>query len=210
MRKNVIVYILLCMLTGCASYSPSLAPTPTLEKMPESASLGGVVVGADPYIQPERQQAVFDGNLVEEGIMPIQIFVRNNGDRKILIRRSDIQLLLSDGKQLTAAGTFAVASKLEKTSHHFWATALFGIPGAFVAESASSKAKTERKEDYQSKEFKDITLDKNGTSYGFVYFIPPVGTVSLNKATLTLRCVDSENVSSFIVNLPISFDSNIK
>jgi len=208
MRNHSVLFFLLLFLTGCASYNASLAPVPKLETLPASTSQGDIVVGADPYVQSVRQQAVFDGNLVEEGIFPIQIFVRNNGDRKVLIRRSDMMLLLSDGKQVTPAGAFAVASKLEKTSSHFWPTFFFGLAGAFAAENASEKAKTARKEDCQSKEFKDVTLGKSESSYGFVYFVPPAGTESFKNATLTVRCIDTENSSSSVVKLPLSFVNN--
>ena len=205
MRNYSLLLVTILFLTGCASYSARSAPVPKLETLPASASQGEIVIGADPYVQEERQIAVFDGNLVEEGILPIQLFVLNNGTRKVLIRRSDIVLLSSDGNQLTPAGAFAVASKLEKTSSHFWPTFFFGIVGAFAAESASDTAKTARREDCQSKEFKDITLEKAGSSFGFVYFIPPAGTESFKKAVLIVRCVDTENSSSFVIKLPLSF-----
>lgn len=205
MRRCLALSILvLGFIDGCASYKPSSAPVPEAGAMPAWRTEGIAAAGADPYVQPDRQKGVFDADLNDAGVLPIQLLVQNEGDRGMLVRPSDIRLVLPDGRQIGPVGTAAVVAKLEKPSMHFWPTFFLGLPGALVSMSASDKARGDRQGDYRSKEFRDATLRKGQSAHGFVYFIPPAGTPAFTEATLTVRCVDTEEATSFVVSLPLT------
>ena len=84
---------LLLVFHGCASYTVSPAPIPTLGAMPVWQTRDLVAVGADPYAEPDRQQSIFAADLIgKTGVVPIQVLVQNQGPRPIKVRRSEITL----------------------------------------------------------------------------------------------------------------------
>lgn len=114
MRRSLALLLSsLIPLTGCASYTPSSAPIPKGADMLAWHSEGGLGVGADPYVDLEEQEAVFDVNLMAGGVLAINLLVQNDSDRQLLVRRTDILLVLPDGTQLRPAGASQAASKME-------------------------------------------------------------------------------------------------
>jgi len=206
MRRSLALLLSsLIPLTGCASYTPSSAPIPKGADMLAWHAEGGLAVGADPYVDLGEQEAVFDVNLMAGGVLAINILVQNDSDRQLLVRRTDILLVLPDGTQLRPAGASLAASKMESGAGGVIGAALaFGILGLLVAQSARDKADTARHTDYMSKEFKDATLGKGESAYGFVYFIPPLGTPSFNEGTLKVRWVDTKEGTSTTIRLALS------
>ncbi len=73
-----------------------------------------------------------------------------------------------------------------------------------AASNAEAKAGVARLADYKSKELQDVTLGKDASAHGFVYFIPPPKTPPFTEATLAVKLVDSENFTSVEVRLPLS------
>jgi hypothetical protein len=171
--------------------------------MPISKTAGGVSVGADPYVQPDRQKAVFDGDLSEAGVLPIQIWLENQGERRVLVRRSDLMLVLPDGQQLSAAGASIAASRMESIGGVVGATVAFGIVGYLAASSAEEKARISRQVDFRNKELREGALGKGESIHGFVFFIPLAGTAAFNQATLMLKVVDIEEGKSAPVSVPL-------
>jgi len=194
---------ILVALSGCASYTPSSAPIPKAGSMPGWVTEGAVAIGADPHVQADRQKAVFDADLGEAGVLPVQVLVQNRGDRGLLVRRSDIALVLPDARMLSPAGASAVAAKLESIGGVVGASIAFGMIGFLAASSAEDKARAARQTDFRSKELQDVTLGKEESVHGFVFFIPPQGTPAFDEATLTVRVVDVEDGSSVVVRLPL-------
>lgn len=121
-------------------------------------------------------------------MVPIQVFVQNQGERRIIVRPSDMVLALTDSNQMNTAGAHAAAAKLESSGGVIAASIAFGIVGAMVAGSAAEKARAARLEDYRRKEMQDANLRKDESTHGFVYFIPPTGTSAFTEATLVVRC----------------------
>jgi hypothetical protein len=194
----------LLTMSGCASYTPSSAPIPKAGSLPFSRVEADVEAGADPHVQPDRQSAVFDADLAGAGILPIQVFARNQGTRRVLVRRSDITLALPDGRQLSSAGASAAAAKMESIGGVVGASIAFGLIGFLVASNAEEKARAARLADYRSKELQDVALGKDESARGFVFFIPAEGTPSFDEATLMVRCVDVEDASSFVIPLSLT------
>lgn len=191
-------------LEGCASYSPTSAPVPKAVTMPVAKTEGSLVIGADPHVQPDRQKAVFDGDLSEAGILPIQIWLENQGERRLLVRRTDMMLVLPSGQQLSPAGASAASSRMESIGGVVGATIAFGIIGYLAASSAEEKARTARQVDFRNKELRDVAIGKGESTHGFVFFIPLAGTSAFTEAALILRVVDFEEGTSTPVSLPLS------
>jgi hypothetical protein len=164
--------------------------------MPAWKVEGFVEVGADPYVQAERQKAVFDAELNEVGVLPIQVFIQNHGDRPVVVRSSDMRLILPGGMTVDPSGATEVVVKMEKHPVSF----RFGSAGADRVFEMK-----DRRADYLRKKFGDVVLGKKESVHGFVYMIPPRGPFSdvIREATLSVRCVDPESATSFVVYLPL-------
>lgn len=190
--------------SGCASYRPTAAPIPQSGTMPYRQEVANAVVSADPYTQPEKVKATFGGDLIAAGVLPIQVFVENLGAKRLLMRPSDAILELSDGRQTAPVGAFAAASKMERSGKVIAAAVGFGLIGYLAASSAEDKARAARLEDFQRKELQEKRLEKGESAHGFLYFLPPQGTMNLSSATLAMRLVEVEGGKSSVVKVPLS------
>jgi len=188
--------LVLISVAGCSSFTPGAAPVPKPSSMPVWRVEGFVGVGADPYVQAERQNAVFDAELNEVGVLPIQVFIQNHGDRPVVIRSSDMRLVLPSGRTVDPSGATEVVVKMEKHP------VLFRFGSAGVGHVFEMR---DRRADYLRKKFGDVVLGKEESVHGFVYMIPPRGPFSdvIREATLSVRFVDPENATSFVVNVPL-------
>jgi len=191
-------------LSACASYKGSAALIPTPEAMPASATAGSLAVSADPYVTKDRIKPVFDGDLIDEGVLPIQVVVRNGSDKRMLVRGADMILALPGGTQLSSAGATAVASRFEQGIGDVigWGIG-FGVIGMLAASANKEKVRAARLADYRSKELSEAFLAPGESAHGFVFFIPPKGTPDLSDAMLTVRFVDIKDGSRESVQLPL-------
>ncbi len=195
---------MLTLAAGCASYEARLAPIATLPAMPAQRSEGAVSAGADPYWQRDRQTMVFDADLASEATLPVQVVVQNHGERTLLVRPSDITLTLPSGTQLGPSSPGSVAAKVAKPSTGFWPTFFFGLAGAFAAASANDRASADRVADYRSKELPESRLARDASAQGCGYFVSPAGASPFTEATLSVRFVNTEEGTSFVVQLPLA------
>ncbi|MBI2161195.1 MAG: hypothetical protein HYU25_12625 [Candidatus Rokubacteria bacterium] len=203
-RALALVLAMSLALSGCASYTAGAALVPKQEAMPAWASAGVLGVGADPYVTKERVKSVFDGDLVEEGVLAIQVLVRNNGERRALVRSSDITLALPGGSQIGSAGATAVAARFEQGVGDVvgWGIA-FGVIGMLAASANKDSVRSARLADYRSKELAEAFLGPGESAHGFVFFIPPQGTPAFSEAVLTVHFVDVKDGSREVVRLPL-------
>jgi hypothetical protein len=195
---------LLLLLDGCASYAPKEVAVPKPGAMPLWVRDGVVAVGADPYLQKERQKTAFDGDMGEEGILPVQVFVLNEGQRRLLVRASDMILVLPDGRQVASAGATAVATRFEQGIGDVigWGIG-FGIIGMLAASANKDSVRTARLNDYRSKELAEAFLDPGQSAHGFVFFIPPSGTSPMADGVLIVQFVDANDASRQAVRVPL-------
>lgn len=191
-------------LSGCASYTAGAAVVPKQERMPAWVSVGALSAGADPYVTKERVKSVFDADLIEEGVLAIQVFVRNDGARQVLVRNSDMTLALPEGNQIGSAGATAVAARFEQGvgSVVGWGIA-FGAIGMLAASANKDRVRSARLADYRSKELVEVSLGPGEFAHGFVFFIPPRGTTDFSEAVLAVQFVDTKEGSREVARLPL-------
>lgn len=194
----------LLLLHGCASYTPKDVAVPKPAVMPAWVRDGAVAVGADPYLEKERQKAAFDGDMSEEGILPVQLFVLNEGPRRLLVRASDMTLVFADGRQIASAGATAVATRFDQGMGEVigWGIG-FGIIGVLAASANKETVRTARLSDYRSKELAEVFLDPGQSAHGFVFFIPPIGTTGIADGVLLVHFVDANDASRQSVRVPL-------
>jgi len=156
----------------------------------------GLAVAVDPYTEKDRQEATFDADLDETDVIAVHVSVENRTPRKVLVRASDMALVLPDGKALAPAGVTTTVNKVGESGSVVGSTIAFGLIGALVSSNAETNARAARTADYRDKAFKDTTLAQGELSFGFVFFIPPPGTKPFDTATLRVRFVDFDTASS--------------
>lgn len=194
----------LLLLQGCASYTPTNLELLKPEGMPLWVQEGVVAVGADPYIQKERQKAAFDGDMSDVGILPVQVFVLNDGPRRLLVRSSDMILLFPDGRQVASTGATAVAARFDQGVGDVigWGIG-FGVIGMLAASAHKDTVRTARLNDYRSKELSEAFLDPGKSAHGFVFFMPPGGPLTTADGVLVVQFVDAEDASRQAVRVPL-------
>ena len=217
---------------GCATeveYAAKPVPAPISGDMPRWMFEQGVGVGADPYVEPERQEAFFGLRLGEMSVLPVQLLIRNDSDSSILVRPYEVVLLLPEGLAVAPVSSGeAVArgmgapvefSPLGHTAvggaplvgAHFGprayggASALAAVEGTMLLSELNTERELYRQlvTDYRSKELGEVVLKKNEARYGFVYFILPLETVFPSDVKLAVRVIDNEDARSSVVEVSL-------
>lgn len=201
MRQVLLVSFSAALLVAaCASYTPSSAPIPDRTSLAWSES-DGLAVSADPFVEAERQTATFDADLNEADVIAIQVSVENRTERNMLVRPSDMQLMLPRNRVIAPSGITTTVNKIGENGSVVGATIAFGLIGALAASNAEENARTARTANYREKAFDEAILAKGEWSHGFVFFIPPQGTEPFDEAKLRVRFVDFDSAKSEMVEV---------
>jgi hypothetical protein len=108
MWQILICSVFLITSGGCASYTAKPVPVPEFGAMPARYMERDIRIGVDPYIEAERQAAVFDIDLGKCRVLPIQLLVQNQGKRALWVRSTEVRLDFADGTQLRPIDVFTV------------------------------------------------------------------------------------------------------
>lgn len=152
-------------LTGCASYTVHSTPKLNPVAAADHAKADGVYVAAKPYDTPASCKSVFSDNLVGGGYVPVQVSLENNSRAAIVIYRTEMHLVLSNGQKLSAIPANVVVQHFQNSV----------VGGAFIGGvfgvSAADHANSKRKATFERKELsKEIPLAPGQTQTGFLYF----------------------------------------
>ncbi len=204
MRHNVVfILTLAAVLPACASCSPASKGAPGSLPMPICRIEGVLTVGADPYAQPRRQKNSFGADLNSAGVLPIQVMVKNDGERKVLVRPSDMLLVLPDGSRINPVGASEAAVRVDTGARGAAVASQAGPSKAPVSGDTATRAQAARIEDFKRKELQESRLDVGQSARGFVYFIPPAAVGVLEDAVLVVQFVDTEDACSQAVEVPL-------
>ena len=133
---------------------------------------------------------------------------RNDSEQTLLVRGSDIHLVLSDGKRIAPACPMALASRLEEVSHAGGAVAAIlgaplGLHVTFAGGAEKSKKRIELINKLQAKQLGERVLGKSDAAEAFVYFIPAQGTPAFDEASLTFCVIEPDTARGIRVELPL-------
>jgi hypothetical protein len=79
--------------TGCAQpFQVVKLPLRNADLFPLHHQVGAYAVAVDEISDPERAQMFFGVDLIERGIVPVNVTVSNNGVERLLVKPSDIML----------------------------------------------------------------------------------------------------------------------
>ena len=224
-------FALVVLLTACASseYVPRRAPVPDPASMPARGADGRLTVAADPYTDWQRQQAVFGSGLSRMGILPVQLLLENGAARRMLVRASEVALVLPDGRALLASSAFVVVARMQGAlvQHQpvaqgalhmaplagayfgpaaYGATGLAGVMVFIAANIVTNKpvrAPGAILADYRSKELPDVAFGPGESRHGFVYFLLPPDAPRAGNFALAARFIDVEDATVTVVRVPL-------
>ncbi len=221
----LVFMVLLIISGGCASYTAKRMPAPQFSAMAVRYTEGDIRIGADPYLDADRQTAAFDVDLSKCGVLPIQLFVQNQGERALWVRPTEVKLDFADGTQISPIDVFTVgrcgkvgpggeqASLITPPTQPMYglgpqagaAAGLFGVLiGVTSLAVAETGARDPRVVNYRENELRGALLRKNDSTHGFVFFYAPSDKQLSNSADLVVRFNDAADESSFTVRLLVS------
>jgi hypothetical protein len=221
MRRYLALALSLLMVSGCStmSYSGRPVPVPKIEAMPVWRTEGPVTVGVDPYVQQDRQREFFDADLRKVSVLPIYLLIKNNGDRPLRLRRADTNLDITleplIGQKTWLMNPEAVLQLLyphtSGRGDSFDISAqdlggvitLFLLPLIIAGTKGAESAAAARLADYKEKEFKNVKLNKDESTHGFVFFYRPLSGPYHEKGKIVLHFVDETDGSAFTVRVPM-------
>lgn len=209
--KTIALAAGLSLVVGCSSYAVKDSPIPKLDAMPYTQTEGMVLVGVDPYVQPDKAQELFGEDLAAAGVIPLQVVVRNTGEHAVRVEVKNFKLSLP-GEEVVAprpaaevAALFSPESGiLDHASTGIGLVGRFagavgglvaGVVGNVVSGSIKGSQKdvfVARQQDYVRKELKGVALGKNESTRGFLFFSLPAGTPAFNDAALILDLYESD------------------
>ena len=82
---------------SCASYELVQLPVRDAALYPFAESKAGLAVAIDQMYDSERARKYFGVDLIDKGILPIQLIVSNHGNRRVTIRPADVLMLQGRG-----------------------------------------------------------------------------------------------------------------
>jgi hypothetical protein len=190
--------------------------------MPAQQTEKDVDVAIDPYMGIEKQRTVFDADMANEGVIPVCVLVTNRSSRTILVRQSDVQLVVEEGSILPPISPRDASIQFEKSpaSGAAIGTTVVGtlvggpivgtIAGSMVGQSAEKKnleASTNRLNDFNKKGLRDAKLAPQDSTQGFVYFNILDKKIDFTKAVCTIRIIDFEGATSSIFQFQLANDT---
>lgn len=200
------IFIAIVLLTGCQSYTPPPAPVSAAKFEVEPADwtvLNELAGAAEPIAEAEKQLAHFGEDMTGANILPVHVVVENRGQNPMIVRGSDMQLILPDGKISNAASLATVASAAAGPGNIRGSGYAFGIVGLLVS-NAQSKNHAARVADYSKIAFHEKQLEPNEKISGVVFFHPQTLVCDIGEAIVRVEFVSSDLAASEKLDLPIS------
>jgi hypothetical protein len=212
MKKNTIFQgislFIACLLTGCASYTPTLVKMDPSGPNVSKAVQGDLTLYVEEYVTPEKSEAAFDTEMAEEGVLPLLILVENNGQQTLEVKRADILVRGDDVlKGLTPEEAADRASRGAVGKAIGWSmiVPIIAIPIAATASAMhTSKVNLKMVADFNVKAFQDGAILPNKDRSGFLFLEIEEGRQDTSGLTLemTARNVETEEVTMITASVP--------
>ena len=202
-RKICLTVFAASLAGACASYEPSSAPVEpkTAFSLIEAEAFAA---GANPYATPEEYEPIFDADLDKSDVIALHVMVENRRPSAVLVRPTDMSLILADGRAISPSSSLKVANKVGEDGSVIGAAIAFGIIGAIVASNSEEKARAARIDDYESKSLDTADLNPSDSADGVVFFIPPKSWPAFDAAELSVRAIDTVEGTSTAVSVPLT------
>jgi hypothetical protein len=206
------IFMMICQFSGCAKTtstasvapitdggaSPSqktAAPITNVGVLPAQKTQSELKVGAEPYYA-NRQKSTFGQDMSQKGILPVMVFLENNGAQPLKVTPTLISLEFQEGGEVNANSTPAgllpapapappppppdtTGAKVVRVVAVTAIIALAISPAGWLLLPFSKSPVETQKEKLQTKlqetELREVTLAKGESAQGFVFFFIPQG-----------------------------------
>lgn len=200
MNKFVFLVSITLLLVGCASHDVARQPDLSydLKAQQNKAENSGVHLLVRAVHQQSDLEQYYGGDLLQYGVLPLQVNVQNRQYPRNLVFSTDgVQLIDSAGHprpQLT------IDQVMKKAKKSFWRTAGWGVAfGLFgIIPSAINVNKTNKKirADYESRLLQSGNLQTGSMTEGILFYSVPPDVPSLNGWNVNLVMRDGETAEN--------------
>lgn len=147
--------------------------------------------------------------LVENGVVAISVWVRNNGVDPVLLRDHDFALVLPTGRTLAPAPMFAILQPFERQSGASDAVAaVAGSMLGILAGMSESAEQVERRaiviNMLNEKGFRDRMLRAGESAQAIVFFIPGDDVQAFSEGDLLVWLVDPDGNRTASTKVPVA------
>lgn len=161
-----------------------------------------VAIAAEPFDTREKE-AIFRGDYIGHGVMPIRVIVTNNGDRPISLLEARITFITAAGNSVQVAGPADVQRLMNGKEHEG------GETPPLNPKHMPKLSKREIDSDFDTFEFRALVVEPHTTRAGFLFFDLSGLDHPLEGAKLHLRTLrDADGVELLDFDLP--FDKYLK
>ena len=202
--------VIIMLLSGCASYSPSLVRLEPGGPTTSRQVSGDLTIYVDEFATPQKSEKAFDTNLIKEGVLPLLIQVQNNGQHPYEVKMMDITVRENDThtvlRPLTPEQTANKAKKNAVSRAIGWSliVPIIAIPVAATASAIhTSKVNKQILQDFSAKGFPDGTIMPNKDRSGFVFFELPKGRKDLSGLNLQIASRNEVTGESLTIASPL-------
>jgi len=203
-----LMFILLLLMNGCASYNAARPPVLNydLEAQVNKVELNGVVLMAKPMHLQSELSRYFDNDLMKNGILPIQINIHNKSyDGTLVFSPDGLNLIdLSNNR----CPCLSIDQVVNKTKKSYWRTAgwgvLAGVVGIIPSVINISKTNKKIRASYETRMLKGGNLISGSVTEGFTFFAVPPNISSLTGWKLSALLKDPTKGTDVAISYGLS------
>lgn len=179
-----------CLLTGCASYTPTLVKLDPAGPNVSKAVSGDLTIYVEEFVSPSKSEIAFDTDMAEEGVLPLLIQVSNGGEDPCEILAGDI-FVRGDAvlKPLTPEEAADKASRGAVGKAIGWSliVPIIAIPIAATASAVHTSGVNKKMvADFKAKAFQDASIQPNTNHTGFLFLELEEGMQDTSGLTLEM------------------------
>jgi len=199
LRNFFILCFSLALLTSCATHKAARQPNLSYDLRAQENKVDneGVTLMAKCFYLKSEMVTYFDDDLLQYGLLPVQINLKNNSYPRTLVLNADrINLIDPTGVRIPIMSYDQVIDKAKKS---YWRTAgwavAFGLFGAIPSLINVSNTNEKIQADYESRMLKCGNLNCGSETEGLTFFSVPEDLNSLNgwKISVILKDIETEN-----------------
>lgn len=187
-------------LSGCASYTSQHVEQNDISSYVSKVTVAGVVMAADGIDSAAKTKSIFTVDTGEKDFVPVEVIIKNNSDRNLLVESSNITLTDSAGNTKSPVKSDVVADNFE---HNKLAEAFFGF--GILSYAAAEDANKKMRQDWEAKSFPDNkTLLANSETRGYLFF--KTNRKNVTGSTFIVKAKDLK--TNKMINLAVKLQSS--
>jgi len=206
--RNILLLVVVASFFGCASYKAARQPVLSydLQAQQDKMENEGVVCMIKPIHLKSELERYFDDDLLQYGILPVQVYLCNKSHgRNVIFSTEGINLINRSNSRPPVLSSEQVIDKARKS---YWRTAgwavAFGVSGLIPSAINVSNTNKKTQADYESRMIKGGNLIPDGVTEGLAFFSVPPDIGSLNGWRIGIILKDPQSSQDIVMNYGLS------